>query len=199
MKTSSSFSILFWVNLSRTKNSKASLYARITVNGKRAAISLNRKVLITDWDSDRNRAKGTAQKSRILNTYLDETYNQLFQAYQDLKSEHKQITAQSIKARYLGLDEINRSVMEIISYHNDDMKGKLKWGTQKNYFTTQRYISNFILEAYNSTDMFLKELDYDFIIRFEKYLRAYIPQEHHKKMGNNTVMKHIERFRKLIN
>ena len=89
MKTSSSFSILFWVNLSRTKNREASLYARITVNGKRAAISLNRKVLITDWDSDRNRAKGTGQKSRILNTYLDETYNQLFQAYQDLKSEHK--------------------------------------------------------------------------------------------------------------
>ena len=199
MKTSSSFSILFWVNLSRTKNSKASLYARITVNGKRAAISLNRKVLITAWDSDRNRSKGTGQKSRILNTYLDETYNQLFQAYQDLKSEKKRITARAIKARFLGLDVINRSVMDIISYHNEDMKGKLKWGTQKNYFTTQRYISNFILEAYNSTDMFLKELDYDFIIRFEKYLRAYIPQDHHKKMGNNTVMKHIERLRKLIN
>lgn len=199
MKTSSSFSILFWVNLSRTKNGKASLYARITVNGKRAAISLNRKVLITDWDSDRNREKGTGQKSRILNTYLDETYNQLFQAYQDLKSERNQITARTIKARFLGLDEINRSVMDIINYHNEDMKGKLKWGTQKNYFTTQRYISNFILKAYNSSDMFLKELDYDFIIRFEKYLRAYIPQDHHKRMGNNTVMKHIERLRKLIN
>jgi integrase/recombinase XerD len=71
MKTSSSFSILFWVNLSRTKNGEASLYASITVNGKRAAISLNRKVLISDWDSDRNRVKGTGQKSRILNTYLD--------------------------------------------------------------------------------------------------------------------------------
>ena len=199
MKTSSSFSILFWVNLSRTKNLKASLYARITVNGKRATISLKRKVLIADWDSDRNRVKGTGQKSRILNTYLDETYNQLFQAYQDLKSEHKSITARTVKARFLGLDEINRSVMDIITYHNEDMKGKLKWGTQKNYYTTQRYISNFMLEAYNSRDMFLKELDYDFIIRFEKYLRAYIPQDHHKRMGNNTVMKHIERLRKLIN
>ena len=199
MKTSSSFSILFWVNLSRSKNLKASLYARITVNGKRATISLKRKVLIADWDSDRNRVKGTGQKSRILNTYLDETYNQLFQAYQDLRSEHKQITAQSIKARFLGLDEINRSVNDIISYHNEDMKGKLKWGTQKNYYTTQQYISNFILEAYKSRDRFLKELDYDFIIKFEKYLRAHNPQDHHKKMGNNTVMKHIERLRKLIN
>ncbi|WP_158973678.1 site-specific integrase [Cellulophaga sp. L1A9] len=199
MKTSSSFSILFWVNLSRTKNSEASLYARITVNGKRAAISLNRKVLITDWDSDRNRAKGTGQKSRILNAYLDETYNQLFQAYQDLKSEHKQITARSIKARFLGLDAINRSILDIISYHNEDMKGKLKWGTQKNYFTTQRYISRFLSKAYKSPDIQLRELDYDFIIKFEKFLRGYIPQDNQRRMGNNTVMKHIERFRKLIN
>lgn len=199
MKTSSSFSILFWVNLARTKNREASLYARITVNGKRAAISLNRKVLITDWDSDRNRAKGTGQKSRILNTYLDETYNQLFQAYQDLKSEHKQITARSVKARFLGLDEVNRSVLDIISYHNEDMQGKLKWGTQKNYFTTQRYISRFLSKAYKSPDIQLRELDYDFIIKFEKFLRGYIPQDYQRRMGNNTVMKHIERFRKLIN
>ena len=199
MKTSSSFSILFWVNLARIKNREASLYARITVNGKRAAISLNRKVLITDWDSDRNRAKGTGQKSRILNTYLDETYNQLFQAYQDLKSEHKQITARSVKARFLGLDEVNRSVLDIISYHNEDMQGKLKWGTQKNYFTTQRYISRFLSKAYKSPDIQLRELDYDFIIKFEKFLRGYIPQDYQRRMGNNTVMKHIERFRKLIN
>ena len=199
MKTSSSFSILFWVNLARTKNSEASLYVRITVNGKRAAISLNRKVLVTDWDSDRNRAKGTGQKSRILNTYLDETYNQLFQAYQDLKSEHKQITARSVKARFLGLDEVNRSVLDIISYHNEDMQGKLKWGTQKNYFTTQRYISRFLSKAYKSPDIQLRELDYDFIIKFEKFLRGYIPQDYQRRMGNNTVMKHIERFRKLIN
>lgn len=199
MKTSSTFSILFWVNLSRTKNHQAPLYARITVNGKRSAISLKRKVFITDWDSDRNKAKGTGQKSRILNSYLDETYNQLFEAYRDLKSERKLVTAQTIKARFLGLDEDNRSVLDIISYHNEDMKGKLKWGTQKNYYTTQLYISRFLSKCYRTTDMHLRELDYNFIIKFEKYLRGYIPTDHQKRMGNNTVMKHIERFRKLIN
>jgi len=199
MKTSATFSILFWVELSRTKNHQASLYARITVNGQRSAISLKRKVFITDWDSDRNRAKGTGQKLRLLNSYLDETYNQLFEAYRDLKSEHKLITAQTIKARFLGLDEDNRSVLDIISCHNEDMKGKLKWGTQKNYFTTQLYISRFLSKSYKTTDMHLRELDYDFIIKFEKFLRAYIPKDHQKRMGNNTVMKHIERFRKLIN
>lgn len=199
MKTSSTFSILFWADFSRAKNNQASIYARITVNGKRATISLKRKVFISDWDVHRNRARGTSQKSRILNSYLDETYNLLFKCYRDLKTEQKLITSQSVKARYLGDDNDNYSVMDIINYHNDDMAGKLKRGTQKNYFTTQKYISKFLLKNYKTSDIYLRELDYNFIIKFEKYLRGYIPEDHQKQMGNNTVMKHIERFRKLIN
>jgi len=199
MKTSSTFSILFWADFSRVKDNQASLYARITVNGKRATISLKRKILIGDWDVHKGRARGTSQKVRILNSYLDETYNHIFKSYRDLKLEHKLITSQSIKSRYLGEDETHHSIKDIISYHNEDMQGKLKWGTQKNYYTTQGYISKFLLKSYKTSDMFLKELDYKFIIQFEKYLRSYIPEDHQQRMGNNTVMKHIERFRKLVN
>ncbi|WP_027126728.1 site-specific integrase [Gelidibacter mesophilus] len=199
MKTSTTFSILFWADFSRAKNDQASIYARITVNGKRATISLKRKVLVSDWDVHKNRARGTNQKSRILNSYLDETYNHLFKCYRDLMNEHKLITAQVVKARYFGNDENNRSITDIINYHNEDMVNKLKWGTQKNYYTTQSYISKFLSKFYKTTDLYLRELDYHFIIKFEKYLRDYIPEDHQKPMGNNTVMKHIERFRKMIN
>src|SRR5690606_32865826 len=75
---------------------------------------------------------------------------------------------------------------------------KLKWGTQKNYFTTQVYIANFILTKFKVTDMYLKQLDYNFILKFETYLRSHTPTDHQKPMGNNTVMKHIERFRKMV-
>ena len=78
------------------------------------------------------------------------------------------------------------------------MVGKLKWGTKKNYFTTQGYIADFIFVKYKVTDMYLKQLDYNFILKFEKYLRNFTPTDHQKPMGNNTVMKHIERFRKMI-
>ena len=198
MKTSSTFSILFWADFSRAKNEQASIYARITVNGKRATISLKRKVLVSNWDVHKNRARGTNQKSRILNSYLDETYNHLFKCYRDLMNEHKLITAQVVKARYFGNDENNRSITDIINYHNEDMVNKLKWGTQKNYYTTQSYISKFLSKFYKTTDLYLRELDYHFIIKFEKYLREYVPEDHQKPMGNNTVMKHIERFRKMI-
>lgn len=199
MKTTSTFSILFWADFSRAKDNQVSIYTRITVNGKRATISLKRKVPINEWDVHKGRVRGTSQKTRILNNYLDEVYSNLFKCYQDLKNERKLITSQAIKARYLREDELSYSLSGIIEYHNEDMVGKLKWGTQKNYFTTQKYISKFLLKKYKTTDVYLQELDYNFIIKFEKFLRAYIPDDHQKQMGNNTVMKHIERFRKLIN
>ncbi|WP_170179748.1 phage integrase SAM-like domain-containing protein [Flavivirga rizhaonensis] len=41
--------------------------------------------------------------------------------------------------------------------------------------------------------MFLSELSYKFIIDFGRFLK------YQESMGNNTVMKHIERLRKMIN
>jgi site-specific recombinase XerD len=198
MKTSTTFSILFWLKLSKAKNGKAPLYARITVNGKRAEISLKRKIKIEYWSSAKNKVKGTNQEARIINEFLDQVSSELHQAKNELKSEGKIISALTVKSRYLKEDEQNYSLNDIIKYHNEDMIGKLKWGTQKNYFTTQGYIADFIFIKYKVTDLYLKQLDYNLILKFEKYLRAYKPKDHQKPMSNNTVMKHIERFRKMI-
>jgi site-specific recombinase XerD len=129
---------------------------------------------------------------------LNQVTLEIHQSKNELKSEGKIITSHAIKARYLKEDQQNHSVNDIIKYHNEDMVGKLKWGTQKNYFTTQRYINEFIMEKYNVSDFFLKQLDFNFILKFEKFLRDYSPLDHQKPIGNNTVMKHIERFRKMV-
>src|SRR5690606_165010 len=60
------------------------------------------------------------------------------------------------------------------------------------------YITDFLLTKYKVTNIYLKQLDYNFILKFQMYLKAHKPVDHHKPMGNNTVMKHIERFRKMI-
>ena len=50
MKNAHTFGILFWLKLANAKNGKAPLYARITVNGKRAELSLKQKITISNWD-----------------------------------------------------------------------------------------------------------------------------------------------------
>lgn len=79
MKTTTTFSILFWLKLSKAKYGKAPLYARITVNGKRAEISLKRKISIQDWSFSRNKVKGTKQPARIINDFLDQVTSEIHQ------------------------------------------------------------------------------------------------------------------------
>ena len=71
MKTQNTFSILIWINASRSKNNEADLFARITVNQKRVNISLKRKVSIDSWDKSKSKIKGNSQEARVINNYID--------------------------------------------------------------------------------------------------------------------------------
>jgi integrase/recombinase XerD len=87
MQSQTNFNLLFWVNASRAKNNQVSVYARITVNGKRANISLKKKVIVSEWNSNKGRARGTKQESRLLNRYLDNVKNRIYEAHQELVKE----------------------------------------------------------------------------------------------------------------
>ena len=198
MLPSSTFSILFWINTSRTKNNQAKIYVRVTVNQKRANISLKHSIDIDSWDSKKSRLKGNSVNARIINNYLEQVYLKIFQSHQELKLEGKLITPQSIKARYLGEDSRHYTMQSIIDYHNNKMGNKLHRDTMRHYKTTQRYILLFIKKEFKNTDIYLKNLDYNFVIGFENFLRTYKPRDHHRKVGNNTIMKHIQRLRKMV-
>lgn len=64
MKTSNTFSILFWINASRAINYEAEIYARVTVNQKRVNISLKRKVNVDQWDVAKKRVKGHSANAK---------------------------------------------------------------------------------------------------------------------------------------
>lgn len=198
MQSQTTFSLLFWVTTSRAKNNSVSVYARITVNGKRANISLKRKVVLSEWDSVKGKARGNKQESRLLNRYLDLVKNRIYEAHDQLVKEKVFICSQSIKARFLGEDNEEYSLLTLIDYHNTQMSETLTYGTLKNYFTTQRYIKLFLTTNRKTQDIYLSRLTYRFLVDFERFLRSYVPTDHQKRMENNTVMKHIQRLRKMV-
>jgi|SRR5690606_2042059 len=102
MRTSLTFSVLFWIYAKRARNNQTNIYARITVNGKRVNISLRQKVDVEAWDAKRQKVKGNCAAAREMNLYLDEVKSGIVQCYRDLKSENRILTADLVKARYLG-------------------------------------------------------------------------------------------------
>jgi len=198
MQSQTTFNLSFWVNATRVKNNLVSVFARVTVNGKRANISLKRKVVLSEWDSNKGRARGNKQESRLLNRYLDQVKNRIYQAHDELVKEKAFVCAQSIKARFLGEDNEEYSLLTLMDYHNTQMSESLTYGTLKNYFTTQKYIKLFLIKKKKTQDVYLSQLTFRFLVDFEKFLRSHVPEDHQKQMANNTVMKHIQRLRKMV-
>ncbi|WP_152287537.1 site-specific integrase [Flavicella marina] len=198
MKATTTVSILIWVNTSRAKNGQADLFARVTVNQKRVNISLKRKIDIATWEKGRGCVRGNGAKARIINQYIDQVKSELFQAYQELRSEKELITAEAIKARFLGEEEQKYTLLEMFDYHNKKMGRKLHPVTLRHYLTSQKYLIEYIESEYKRSNLNLNKLSYAFLIGFENFLLSYKPKKGYSKIGNNTVMKHIQRLRKMV-
>lgn len=198
MKTKSTFTVIFFTRKSRSNPNQISIYVRITVNGKRSEMSLKRSIEQNQWDNTKNRGRGNSATVRMLNAYLDGVYSKLLQCHKELIEEDKVLSSDAIKSRYLGEDDNSKTLKELIAYHNGNMIHVLKAGTMKNYYTTERYLQKFLRKK-RIKDIYLKQLNFRFITDFEHYLRTYKNSKNQLMLSNNGVMKHLERFKKMIN
>ncbi len=199
MRTDSTLGVSFFTRKKRNDPTKLDIYVRITVNKERADLSIKRDISVCNWDIFRCRAKEIDQNHILLNTYLDDVYAEVLNAHKQLHSERKLITAKAIKLRYLGEDEERITLMHAVTYHNKNVNQALKPGTLKNYFSTEKYLTEFLREKLKTDDIYLVQLNYKFIVNFEEFIRTYKPKKARKTCSNNGTMKHMERLMKIIN
>ncbi|WP_240032214.1 phage integrase SAM-like domain and Arm DNA-binding domain-containing protein [Psychroflexus aestuariivivens] len=188
------YTILVWANKSK-KNSenKAPIYGRLTVNGRRAEISLNEKIDLKLWDAKFHKVKGSTNIARRINLKIDKAISKLNTICEDIIREGELLTPSLAKSKYLGNHIKHETLDQLIEYHQEKMANFLKPGTLKNYYTTRKYLDKYIKEKLKTSDIYIKQVNYKFMIDFEDYLR------NQKGLNNNGVMKHLERLKKLMN
>lgn len=192
MRTNQTFSISFFARKKKENQELALLCARVTVNGKSLEISLKRTLPLTRWNQSSGKMKGSSMESQQINKKIDEVRTLLYNAYDNLLKQDQVITANRIKERFLGTDQQQHTLAYLLDYHNQNMPSALKYGTLKNYFTTGNYLKDYLKARHHTSDIYLKRIDYEFTLGFESYLRS-LPS-----LQNNGVMKHMERFKKLM-
>ena len=109
-----------------------------------------------------------------LNTYLEQIRSRLTECYQELTVKKKLVTAVAVKNLFCGFEEKEHSLMTLFDYHNVEMKTTLEWGTLKNYFTTRRYVEEYLRAHLKTSDVFLSQLNYRFLTEFERFMKAYL-------------------------
>jgi len=200
MRSSNTFGIQFVIRLPKQqKNNQATVFARISVNGRRCEISLKKKVNPQNWDEAKGKARGTKDEIRKLNEYIERVRTLIADGYHELVQQKKVVTVDAVKSLFIGADDNEITLIKLGEYHSTEMKDKLADGTMKNYYTTQKYIAKFLKDKYHRNDISLAELNYKFILDIETFLRKHQPKDHQKPLHNNGIMKHIERLCKMVN
>ncbi|UII78798.1 site-specific integrase [Flagellimonas sp. CMM7] len=193
-----SFSILFYIRKNHPdKTGKCTIYLRITVNGKRAETSVHRKVKIEDWNTGSGRAKNSKASNRELNRFLEDVRARLFQIQGKFLTDGKHYTAQMIKGVFQGKSTRYKTLLIIYGKHNNEISElvgrEFSSGAYQRHLRTARHLKTFIIKEYGYDDINVKEVDLNFIKRFEHFLKTNL-----KSCGQNTVTKYVTNLKKIM-
>ena len=193
----STFSLLFYIKRSKAdSNGMANVYLRITVNGKRAELSIRRKVGLRKWNSKSGRANGYSQESHDLNRFMDVISNKIFKIHQRLVEENRLISSVEIRDIYQGKQGKKKMLLEIFENHNIQVENLVgidfALNTLKRYKTTKAHLESYILKEYNVEDIPIKNVDYKFIMGFEYYLKTV------RNCTHNSSIKYVTNLKKII-
>ena len=192
-----SFSQLFYIKKGKIDNKqKTIIYLRITVNGRRAELSIQRKVSLEKWSSGSGRVKGYSSEAQEINQYMDSISNKINKIHQRFVDENKPFTSKSILDTYLGRNENKKMLLKIFQDHNDQIEkliGKdFAAGTALRYTTAKSHVEDFIKDEYKVSDIPVQDVDHKFIAGFEYYLKT------QRNCAHNTTIKYITNFKKIV-
>ena len=190
------FSILFFVRNNRIRNNKVPIYLRVTLNGKRAEISVNRKVPVEMWHSSAGKANSSTNEGRLVNRYLNKVENEVYLCYQRLLDQNKPFTSKQVIELYAGKKEKHKMLLEIFQEHNDKVNRLIGQdfaaGTAERYRTAKMHVENYIRKEYKVHDIPVQQVDHKFISGFEYYLKT------ERKCSHNSAIKYVVNFKKII-
>ncbi len=184
------------------------IYCRITVNGKRSNISINRWVDPKRWIETNKLQSARKSEDKELILYMESILLRLKQIEREMIESKIPITSENIKNVYSSKScntKKSKSLIEVFEWHNAKFKelvlsGEAANGSLDRYKQALNHVKAFLKYQYNRTDIFLDELEFSFITNFDHYLRIERKDEKGRirKCANNSAVKYVRNFRKII-
>ncbi|MBK3518246.1 site-specific integrase [Carboxylicivirga marina] len=200
MSNQQTFAVLFFFRAKRNNKSYGTIYIRVTANGLRTDFTSNLDCKKTEWDSKKGHFKGTSVESKTNNLMLEQVKAKLISIFQQERLMDDFLTPQVIRQKFIGDEQENYSLRELIEYHLDSHQDTLEPCTLKYYRTTRNYLYAFLEKRKNIHDISLSKIDFRFLTDFEAFLWQYQPLDLGvRKLAHNTIMKHLAHLRTIIN
>jgi site-specific recombinase XerD len=197
MSMNKTFVLLFYLKKPKLyEQGELPIYLRITVNGQRAELSVQRSIEPNKWNSVAGKAKGTNDTAKSINVFIDTIRAKIYERYKKMLDDDDIITADTLKQSVLGADKSHKTLIWLFELHNKEVKQlvgqEFTAGTLQRYQVTLNHLKRFLRFKYDKADITLREVNHGFISDLEFYLKT------ERKNGHNSALKYIKNFRKII-
>lgn len=196
----SSFSIQFFIRDCRIKkDGSVTIEVKITINGKRSFFSTGKNITAENWDKVKQIAKGKSEESQNINNFLKALKNRLYEKEVELMERGYIVTAELLKDSYFNkVDSLKeKTLLEVFIEHNENQAKNVGNGVAKatHWISvyTLRLVKEYILQKYERNDIYLRELNLNFIQSFHTFLKI------DKGMKQNSATKYLKQLKKIIN
>jgi site-specific recombinase XerD len=198
MKVNEELSLLVLLEKSKmTKDGKAPIIIRLTVEGKRAELSLGTKINQSAWNQEGHCVDGSSAEARLANQTIDKAKVALWKHYDLLKLDNHYVSPQMVKDAYRGKRERVKGLVEVINFAIERIEEKVKKGrrspaTLTKWNTTKDKAVSFLKHAYKSEDLPLDKLTVSFAEDFVDYLML------EQNIETNTANKYLKTIRGVV-
>lgn len=148
---------------------------RITVSGSMAQFSCKLYVPVKSWDPKAGKVVGIGREIAETNSILDGIRSRITVIYHELAFRGESRTAGRIKELYFGKIGTGKTLLEALDRQYDRIKSRVgkdrAASTMNKYKIVRRHVADFIAWKYHRKDIFLAELDEDFLRAYCIYLR----------------------------
>jgi integrase len=191
--------VLFLLTRSRlNKESKSVIKCRITYNQKRKEFSTGQFVSPKNWNSKQQLVKPPEPDCDYTNNQLSLIKTKINRAFLMLQVKEETFTVVDVFKCFRG--EKTAKEYNTIEYFERYLKRlkkliniDIKHATWKKFEYVKKHVQSFIKWQYKSNDYPLKKLKLQFLNDLEYYLKT------EKKLGQATINKIIQRFKKPVN
>ena len=182
----------------KNKKGLSPIEASISYNGERIYFSTGKFAKPSDWSKQKQMVKGNTQEAQLINDYLIELRNKIYEKEVELMKKGYMVTVQLLKdAIYNKVESLkDKTLMQVISEHNGNKEKLLGKGISKAsiycFEHSKKLLLEFIQKEYKRDDLLLNEVNLGFIQSFHTFLLS------DKGMAQNTCIKHLKYLKSIM-
>lgn len=193
--------IMVYFSIRASKKNKKGLSpieASISYNGERIYFSTGKFAKASDWNKQKQTMKGSTQEAQLINDYLIELRNKIYEKEVELMKRGYMVTVHLLKdAIYNKVESLkDKTLMQVISEYNENKNKLLGKGISKASLYSFEHSRNLLLEfmqkEYDRDDILLNEINIGFMQLFHTFLLS------DKGMAQNTCTKHLKYLKSIV-